>query len=141
MPGSMGRYRIGELLLREAEEAGVSPGKLRQMIERSTRITHPFGNRRFHDYIFRVHNDEVLVIVLPTGKTLHAKECRCTQCMDTQRVAVYDECPRCEGKGCKRCVDGFVQRMVPCPMCSKGRVVTELERSPRHGKQIRKEGG
>jgi hypothetical protein len=84
-------------LIDMAESLGISRRKLADMIRRSTRITHPNGNRRFGDYLFQVDGDRVTAF----GRVDELSPAH-------PRTDV--PCPRCDG--------GLVRNSIPCPECS-----------------------
>jgi hypothetical protein len=74
------------------------------MADRSARVTHERGNRRFHDYVFVVVDDVVEELSF----------------IGADQVAVFDECPHCEGAGCQHCGGtGFVKGFIPDPLGSR----------------------
>ena len=112
-----------------ASRDGIPLPQLQDMLRRSARVTHPEGNRRYHDVVFMVEGQRVKSYfrqgaepeevapeeVEPQGKTVH----RCGTCRDDHRVQVFNECPYCEGAGCKKCDEGLVQGSIPCPDCTQ----------------------
>lgn len=112
-------------LVNQAARDGISLPKLQDMLRRSARVTHPQGNRRYHDVVFMVEGQRVLSythedaetpeVVEPEDKTFY----KCGTCKDDHRIQVFNECPYCEGEGCKRCDDGLIPDSIPCPDCTK----------------------
>lgn len=114
-----------------AARDGIKLTDLQDMLRRSARVTHPQGNRRYHDVVFMVEGQRVLAYAR-TGDPAPAKSAveedevdevyhnyKCDTCFDRGKVQVFNECPRCEGEGCKRCDDGLVPANIPCPACTK----------------------
>lgn len=87
---------------------------LNNMVRRSTRITHPLANRRYEGWIFMVEGDRVTAF----GCLADEPKVKCKSCYDTRRVRTFDECERCQGKGCRYCDEGLVPSAIPCPTCS-----------------------
>jgi hypothetical protein len=84
---------------------------LQDMVVHSTRITHPDGNRRYHDYLFMVEGSRVVAF----GKI--EELFKCEQCRDTGTIRTFDECGACDGVGCEHCDLGLIPSSIPCPMC------------------------
>lgn len=81
-------------------EQGVSATHLHEMIAHAAPYTHELGNRRFHDWIFRVHGMIVDAITnLKTGASSAIKDA----------FLVYEDCPVCHGDDghghCEECGD------------------------------------
>lgn len=133
-----GKFTIPLRVVNRAVEQGIPLASLREMVVHSARITHPMGNRRFHNYVFQVEGTRVVdftkidhvvshhrVFTPKPRKRLDvvpAVESRrryaCDTCQDTDRVVVHDECPHCEQEGCQLCDGkGEVQSTIPCPAC------------------------
>lgn len=86
--------------------------KLRRLIWYSAPHKHPEGNRRNRDWIFRLTKDRLVNI----------HRIKCSNCEDHKRVVVYEECHKCEGRGCYTCrKTGELEGAIPCPDCSTKR--------------------
>lgn len=56
-------YKISRLIEKAVwDTEGISPDRLRDMLQRSTRITHEKGNRRFHAYLFNIEGNVLYAI-------------------------------------------------------------------------------
>jgi len=113
-------------LIEKARKFGLSLAELQNIVKLSTRVTHELGNRRYHDYYFMVEGNRVVNVSklekevefkqpLPSGG--YTKRIECTFCNDKKVIRTFDECPHCEGVGCKRCDQGLTPSSIPCPMC------------------------
>ena len=129
-------YIIPVKVLLQAKEFGLELQDLTDMLNRSARTTHHQGNRRFHEYVFRVEGSRVQSIFQMSkeemkaerNKTFAAEEpvdpapreeyYKCETCRDTGRMVVFDECEACRGVGCRHCDEGLVRREVRCPNCA-----------------------
>lgn len=108
----------------KAKRMGLTVEELQDMVRRSARCTHELGNRRYHDYIFNVEGQRVISIAELDYEEVDIDEplevtYKCDTCKDQGTIPVFDECPRCEGEGCKRCDEGLVPSKIPCPDCRK----------------------
>jgi RecJ-like exonuclease len=118
-------------LISRAKEFGIPIDDLQNMLQRSARVTHEKGNRRFHDYIFSVEGKRVLNIShCPEAELDDEPEefHSCDTCHDTHRVQVFNECHRCQGEGCSKCDEGLVPATIPCPSCSKQKTLFKRRR-------------
>jgi hypothetical protein len=114
-----------------AAEQGVKLQALQGMLRKSARITHPLGNRRYHEWVFMVEGNRVLDMgLIEDGPVVDYADdepppeedlsiYKCYTCKDDHKIQVFNECPRCEGGGCKRCDDGLVPSAIPCPDCTR----------------------
>lgn len=125
----------------QAKKAGVLAADIQDMLRKSARITHPEGNRRYHEYLFTVEGDRLLSMRKMSEAEVAAEERKlssyvrkeyvkvetyyaCETCRDTGKMVVYDPCGRCNGVGCSHCDDGLVRAEVNCPDCPKPQVYT-----------------
>lgn len=130
-------------IVSEAASLGLALPDLQDMVQRSARFTHPNGNRRYHDYVFMVEGIRVTAFskvdstapqVEPVEEeTLEEEQApyvhyRCDTCRDKRKIQVFNECPYCEGEGCKRCDDGLVPSSIPCPDCKTQKTVFKRKR-------------
>jgi len=124
-------------ILAEAKRQDISLEQLQDMVMHSTRVTHPDGNRRYHDYLFMVEGSRVVAFgkihevpvkkkeipqlpkVAPQIDVMTGEEYyKCEQCKDAGVVRTFDECVECDGSGCEYCDQGLVPSTIPCPVCS-----------------------
>ena len=114
------KYFLPLPIISKASKFGISLEKLREMVVLSARVTHPAGNRRYHDFIFQVEGEEILdIIKVEGGEGEEEPFYKCEACQDTKKIAVFDECPLCEGRGCRRCDGGLIRNFILCPTCKK----------------------
>ena len=86
-------------------------GALLDMVYLSAPITHPNGNRRYENWIFRLVNSVVVSVHF----------IKCETCEDKRRVQVETECPKCHGavgQACNECHgSGNIDTSIPCDSC------------------------
>ncbi len=109
-----------------AAKLGIAQDKLADMIRRSTRITHPNGNRRFENYLFNVEGDRVTAFGTldePAVQSI-AKDMLCPRC-DQGLMPTLIPCPICGGRGCEGCDrQGKIRVFDECAYCGgSGKVV------------------
>lgn len=85
-------------VLDRAKKEGFSRENLFHMVANSAIITDVRGNRRFHDWVFKVSNGVV-------ESMFHLDE----HLLSPDEFVVYEPCPACDGEGCERCDDGEVR--------------------------------
>ena len=109
-------YILTKYALEDADKLGIPVEQLQDMLQKSARVSHSLGNRRYHDYVFEVQGDEVFTVArFDDGQiTLYV----CQTCKDKKKIAVFDPCSLCDGEGCTHCDDGLVRSFVPCSDCS-----------------------
>lgn len=95
------------------------------MVGRSARFAHPLGNRRYKEFLFFVEGDELknvyrLASVAVPLAPLRENQSPCWFCTGLHKLAVFDECRRCDGHGCRYCDQGLTTRNVACPYCPPG---------------------
>jgi len=127
-----------------AARDGIKLPELQDMLRRSARVTHPDGNRRYHDVVFMVEGQRVVSYSLAVDpapakpdfeyqeeedEIYHSYDCE--TCFDRKKVQVFNECPYCEGEGCKRCDEGLVPASIPCPTCTKAKKKASFNRRRR----------
>jgi RecJ-like exonuclease len=115
-------YLIPLRVVLDAAKQGVKLQQLQDMVGRSARVTHELGNRRFHDYVFMIEGNRVLSMqhLVPVDDIVEDEIIyRCVACKDTGHLIVFDECPHCEGVGCKHCDQGLVRNQIPCQSCGR----------------------
>jgi hypothetical protein len=72
-------------------------------------FTHPHGNLRNGEWVFREKEGKIVDIGL----------IKCEHCSDSKRIRVYEECEGCDGDGCSICRgEGNVPRWIKCPDCT-----------------------
>jgi hypothetical protein len=74
----------------------ISEDELGQMVNRAAITTHALGNRRYHGWVFKVSGDRVasMRLDLPPREVM---------VQATTSYVSHEECPDCEGWGCKLC--------------------------------------
>lgn len=147
-----GGYRVSDGAKRYAEKAlGLDRKALSDLLDSSVKVSNnEYGNYRTREFFFRIEKGEVLAIKKANGfiaaepldkhpSPTQAKESSeepaevirevrgqhggCPYCGGSHRQLVWNECERCEGKGCNRCKEGLVKASIPCQTCvpKKGR--------------------
>ena len=107
-------------LVIKARTEGLTLERLQEVVRLSIRCTHPEGNRRYEDLIFKVVGNRVTLILIE-GKKLELEAevvFKCVTCKDTGRVRVFDQCEHCDGTGCPKCDQGLIPSSIPCPTCA-----------------------
>ena len=83
--------------------------RIREFVKYSARITHPKGNRRYEEWVFKVTKN---------GRVDDVHLIKCELCEDHGRIAVYDICEYCDGDGCGKCNNtGERKSSIPCQEC------------------------
>jgi hypothetical protein len=80
---------------RVMKSEGISLAELSEMVNKAAITTHHRGNRRFHSWVFDVHQGQV-------WKMSHVDEVRVRKA-GTLDLTVFEEHEACEGDGCKEC--------------------------------------
>ena len=111
-------------LITKAKAHGFELKELQEQVRLSARCTHPQGNRRFEDIIFRVIGQRVVSIYAKDVLIETTEYYNCVTCRDSGRVQVFDQCEHCEGAGCSRCDEGLVPSTVPCPSCELNKMLS-----------------
>lgn len=129
-------YIIPVKVLLHAKDLGLGLKDLTDMLNRSARTTHHQGNRRFHEFVFRVEGSKVKSIFRMSKEEMRAERnktfiqeetvptepvtayYKCETCRDTGKMVVFDECEACRGVGCRYCDEGLMRREVRCPNCA-----------------------
>lgn len=88
----MSQYLIYPQVRRVMAEAGISESTLEHMAEHAAICTHEHGNRRWHNWLFRVSGHSIL----------HLQLLSLTE-VGTGKTPMIEECDVCEGTGCKAC--------------------------------------
>ncbi len=121
----MPHLEIPAAVLNQAAKLGVDPypdddspvvapsksirGQILTMVRGSAPITHPKGNRRYDEWVFRVDDNAVMNIHL----------IQCETCDDKKRITQIDICGYCEGEGCSVCGNQPEREvLIPCPACA-----------------------
>lgn len=90
----MSKLLIGMRVLNVIEANNIDMATLRYMIERAAIVKHPFGNRRFVDWVFDIRGGVCHAMcrfdVLEVGKT-------------GSQHFVYEDHVTCNGAGCAEC--------------------------------------
>lgn len=119
-------------IVRAAEKEGIDFETLNDMVKRSARITHPQGNRRYNGWLFMVEGNDVLGFgkIQDTGEadretprlqvisSVDDELGLCGTCSGSKKIAAFDPCEKCDGRGCKYCDKGLVRGQIACPVCS-----------------------
>lgn len=72
--------------------------KIGEYVERAARCTRTEGNRRFHHWVFETQGDLLARVTdLTTGDASTSRP------LQSDEFLVYEECPDCQGSGCKQC--------------------------------------
>ena len=92
-----------DMIRREMKGLKVSDVVL--MLRKAAKISHPLGNRRYNDYIFRIVKGELVSV-----RKMHvAKQVEktgnkdCTVCLGDGVFTVWELCSSCSGVGCSVC--------------------------------------
>jgi hypothetical protein len=85
---------IGPRVLEVMQHYGISKDELEQMVQRAAITSQEGGNRKFHTWIFNVH-DGAVVSMRPVEKTVVGK--------DKGNGVQHEDCDKCDGFGCKDC--------------------------------------
>ena len=134
-----GPIDISPEALQQAVLAGIgdypedSYPRLQLMWKEAVKCTHPKGNYRYKNTLFRVAGQKITEV----------SSVVCDDCDDTGYILVYEPCSECGGSGCPSCEqDGGSRRRIQCQACSQaGRLVHKRKQSPitkRRGKLPRK---
>lgn len=92
----------------EGHEYGIL-GTLLDLCGTAAPITHPSGNRINGEWLFTIHH----------GVVVHIRRIMCETCLDRRRIQVWNECPSCQGLGCKQCRGkGDIPSQIPCQSCT-----------------------
>lgn len=120
---------VSKEVLEKASGLGISKEHLSDMVNASTRITHPKGNRRYYDFVFMLEGKTVSYFGRIDGKEEENTKrenkittpiaVNCIACHGTRKIPVFDECDSCDGAGCIHCDKGLVPAFIDCPDCVK----------------------
>lgn len=106
-------------IVSKAAKEGVGIAALQEMLGKSARCTHPQGNRRYHEYLFKIEGQRLTSFVkIEDDEDDDGDEYKCESCKDTLKVIVFDECGYCHGVGCKFCDNGLIANAINCPACT-----------------------
>lgn len=103
-----GDYELSYSAKKDAERLfkDVNEPAILEMVRQSAKVTHPFGNRRYEDYVFKMDGKKVEGIGLFAGGSGNGTGKQRGE--GDGRSTYYDDCPRCDGMGCDHCDDGLV---------------------------------
>lgn len=86
------------------------------MLDQSAPVTHPLGNRRNGELVFKVEGREVEQVGLLTLNKLGRNAWNvCPVCMGKGKIMVPDTCAYCGGEGCGVCKGEERKFEVQCP--------------------------
>jgi hypothetical protein len=74
---------------------GLSTEQLETMVVKAALFSHDRGNRRYHDWVFRVIGNIV--------ESMTRVECRTVSRSGSTAMTVYEDCPQCTALGCRDC--------------------------------------
>lgn len=94
-------YRVSASVQAYAERQGITLQELEDMLAKSCLISHAEGNRRFHNWLFRVENG--VVRYMQPLATQPKKDTITHESLSPNEFMVYEECDDCRGKGCPTC--------------------------------------
>lgn len=94
-------FRIAPSVLRFADKVGITPKKLEDMVSAAALVSHPEGNRRFHNWLFKVENGTVRFMT-PIAPSTDSSSIGLTP-LGPNEFLVYEECEECDGDGCEGC--------------------------------------
>lgn len=92
------------------------------MAQNSAIVTHPEGNRRYKDVVFRIYEGVIMGITRFSAGVAEEKK-ECIVCGGIGKLVFYESC-ECtmesdyEEGGCIECSDGLRRREYNCPSCS-----------------------
>lgn len=98
----------------------ISQEELHEMLRQAAIITHTLGNRRFHNWLFRIRGG-VCEGMYPWIREVHKR--------GTIDLTIHEECEHCEGVGCGFCDNVGEVRVIYQP---------QSQRSAKHVKKKRK---
>lgn len=87
--------KLSAQVQRVAEEIGIPLPDIEEMVKHSAICSHERGNRRWHGWLFHIEGNEVVTMG-------YLKPVR-IQRGGTSGLTMLEECPTCEGAGCKLC--------------------------------------
>jgi hypothetical protein len=91
-------FEYEDKVLQCAEYYDLSREKLDTMVAGAARITHDFGNRRFHDWLFLVEGNHVIKM-----RKLASMPPQDTIKLQPNEFICWEDCELCEGEGCPTC--------------------------------------
>jgi len=93
------QFRFSNSVLEFAKRNGISALELERMLEKSAVITHELGNRRYHDWVFKLESVTVRFMSPITEKPDRVP----LEVAGPGEFLVYEECEVCLGDGCEAC--------------------------------------
>ena len=84
-----------------AQERGLTPAEVRNMVKAAAVVTHARGNRRYHDYVFQIEGRNIVSMAdLNAGAGVTKKQ---DAPLRPDEFVQYEECEQCHGDGCEAC--------------------------------------
>ena len=83
---------------------------LREAVYYSAPITHLEGNRRYGDLLLTIKRNRL--------EDLAIFEPNCSECQDTKKFVVYEQCANCTGQCDMELCSGSTVREWPCQSCA-----------------------
>ncbi len=89
-------------------------------VDNATVCTHPKGNRRYQEWVFKVEKGRVSQATKNgKGEKQGKFGAGCDACDRTGESKVFEACPMCDGMGCRYCGgEGGKLITIPCQYCS-----------------------
>lgn len=81
---------------RTIKSENIALEELDAMVKKAAITTHEFGNRRFHNWIFDIKQGKV-------WKMVQDREVPVRIVQSSMSLTAHEDCPDCEGDGCKEC--------------------------------------
>jgi hypothetical protein len=90
------------------DESGSADVALRKYIDLAAPISHPKGQFRYDDWVFRID----------AGRLVDVNVILCSACDDSGEVVMYEPCYGCDCRGTRIDSCGYRETiMVPCNVC------------------------
>jgi len=88
-------YKLSQKVVRVAMAEGLTNDIVQDFVGHSAICSHERGNRRYHKWLFQVEGNEVVSMTYLDLKIEERK--------GSSGLTVNEECPSCEGVGCRDC--------------------------------------
>lgn len=99
------------------KDEGISQEEFQSMLTSAALITHGLGNRRFHNWLFRIRGDQCVTMNRWVREITRPS---------TEDMVVHEDCEHCDGAGCEH-----------CDHIGQVRVIYQRQRSANHEKAVR----
>ena len=99
------------------KEEGISQEEFQSMLKSAALVTHGMGNRRFHNWLFRIRGDQCVAMNRWVREITRPS---------TEDMVVHEDCEHCDGAGCEH-----------CDHIGQVRAIYQRQRSVKNGKAIR----